>query len=191
MLKTREQNCHHTTPKKDNFVSFFKCFEILSCTFALSLFIYSKYSVAMKSLLNPFFASVHKENITFICNIFFIKFIFVNFEVFSRENTKIYRKKNAFVTLKDHKYNFLQNTPCRLINPAKTEISKISKQYLDQINNAIRQTSRYNQWTNTTAVISWFKNMFTKNNNCKFMKFDIENFYSSISEDSQKALESF
>ena len=96
---------------------------------------------------------------------------------------KFTEKKNAFVTLKDHKDNFLRNTPCRLFNPAKTEIGKISKQYLDQINNAIRQTSRCNQWTNTAAVISWFKNMFTKNNNCKFMKFDIENFQPSISED--------
>ena len=84
-----------------------------------------------------------------------------------------FMEKNAFITLKDHKDNFPQNTPCRLINPAKTEIGKISKQYLDQINNAIRQTSRYNQWTNTAAVISWFKNMFTKNN-CKFMKLDVK-----------------
>ena len=76
---------------------------------------------------------------------------------------KFTEKKNAFLTLKDHKDNFLRNTPCRLFNPAKTEIGKISKQYLDQINNAIRQTSRCNQWTNTAAVISWFENMFIKN----------------------------
>ena len=48
-------------------------------------------------------------------------------------------KRNAFVTLKDHKDNFLRNTPCRLINPAKREIGKISKQYLDNINYSIRQ----------------------------------------------------
>ena len=71
-------------------------------------------------------------------------------------------EKNAFVTLKDHKDSFLRNTQCRLINPAKTETGKISKQYLDQINSAIRQTSRCNQRTNTAAVISWFKNMFAK-----------------------------
>ena len=43
-------------------------------------------------------------------------------------------KCNAFVTLKDHKDNIHRNTPCRLINPAKGEIGKISKQYLDKIN---------------------------------------------------------
>ena len=57
------------------------------------------------------------------------------------ERIQKFTEKNTFVTLKDHKDNFLRNTPCRLINPAKTEISKISKQYLDQINNAIRQTN--------------------------------------------------
>ena len=38
-----------------------------------------------------------------------------------------FTEKNAFVTLKDHKDNFLQNIPCRLINPAKTEIGKITQ----------------------------------------------------------------
>ena len=50
-------------------------------------------------------------------------------------------KRTAFVTLKDHKDNFHRNTPCRLINPAKSEIGKISKQYLDNINYSIRQKS--------------------------------------------------
>ena len=50
-----------------------------------------------------------------------------------------FSKRNAFVTLKDHKENFHLNTPCRLINPAKSEIGKISKQYLDNINYSIRQ----------------------------------------------------
>ena len=48
-------------------------------------------------------------------------------------------KRNAFVTLKDHKSNFHCNTPCRLINPAKSEIGKISKEYLNDINYTIRQ----------------------------------------------------
>ena len=47
------------------------------------------------------------------------------------ERIQKFTEKNAFVTLRDHKDNFLRNTPCRLINPAKTEIGKISKQYLD------------------------------------------------------------
>lgn len=44
-------------------------------------------------------------------------------------------KREAFLTLKDHKPNFANNPTCRLINPAKSEIGKISKQILDRINN--------------------------------------------------------
>ena len=33
----------------------------------------------------------------------------------------------AYITLKDHKQNFPAKPPCRLINPTKNEIGKISK----------------------------------------------------------------
>ena len=36
-------------------------------------------------------------------------------------------KTLAFVTLKDHKNNFQSSLPCRLINPSKSELGKISK----------------------------------------------------------------
>ena len=36
-------------------------------------------------------------------------------------------KTLAYITLKDHKENFHASTPCRLINPCKSEIGKISK----------------------------------------------------------------
>ena len=39
--------------------------------------------------------------------------------------------KGAFITLKDHKGNFLNKHTCRLINPSKPEISK---QLLEEIN---------------------------------------------------------
>ena len=45
---------------------------------------------------------------------------------------------------------------------------------------------RLNQWTNTASVISWFKNSTSNKKNCKFLKFDIENFYPSISENLQE-----
>ena len=38
----------------------------------------------------------------------------------------------AYVTLKDHKPNFNNNPSCRLINPSKIEIGKISKQILSK-----------------------------------------------------------
>ena len=36
-------------------------------------------------------------------------------------------KRESFITLKDHKDNFENNLPCRLINPAKSQIGRISK----------------------------------------------------------------
>ena len=39
----------------------------------------------------------------------------------------IMSKPNAFVTLKDHKENFPAKMKCRLINPAKSNLGKVSK----------------------------------------------------------------
>ena len=90
--------------------------------------------------------------------------------------------KNAFVTIKDHKENFPNNLKCRLINPAKSPIGIVSKQILKKINNIIRSQSNFNQWRNTYSVISWFRSIPSKSE-CKFLKFDIIDFYPSISED--------
>ena len=46
-------------------------------------------------------------------------------------------KSNAFVSLKDHKPNFSSNPKCRLINPAKSGIGKISKYFLEQPNSKV------------------------------------------------------
>ena len=90
-------------------------------------------------------------------------------------------KKNAFITLKDHKDNFSHNVKCRLINPAKSSISIVSKVILDNINNSIRESQKSLQWRNTSAVITWFNSIEHKSK-CKFIKFDVVNFYPSISE---------
>ena len=52
--------------------------------------------------------------------------------------------KEAFITLKDHKPNFANKPTCRLINPTKSEIGKISKDILDRINNKIKRTTNFN-----------------------------------------------
>ena len=93
-----------------------------------------------------------------------------------------YANSKAFVTLKDHKENFQSNTKCRLINPAKSEMGLVSKQILEKINSQIRCSTNLNQWRNTAAVIDWFKNIPDKSNS-KFIKFDIVDFYPSISEE--------
>ena len=87
----------------------------------------------------------------------------------------------SFITLKDHKENFNNNPKTRLINPAKNEIGRISKNILDDINQQLRNKLKTNQWKNTQSVVDWFKNLKNKKK-LTFVVFDIENFYPSISE---------
>ena len=88
-------------------------------------------------------------------------------------------KTEAFITLKDHKENFQNKRPCRLIVPSKSELGHISKIYLDKINKTIREKLQLNQWKNTTDVIEWFKKIEQKPN-CTFIQLDIKEFYPSI-----------
>ena len=62
-------------------------------------------------------------------------------------------KNECFITLKDHKPNFKNNPKVRLINPAKNEIGRISKNILDKINHQLRDSLRINQWKDTSGVI--------------------------------------
>ena len=89
--------------------------------------------------------------------------------------------KNAYITLKDHKENFESRPKCRLINPSKSEIGKISKKILEKINLEIRSKTKLIQWTDSQQVIEWFKNLDNKQNS-EFIKFDVESFYPSITE---------
>ena len=93
-----------------------------------------------------------------------------------------FAKREAFVTVKEHKDNFVSYPKCRLINPAKSEIGKISKHHLDTINTTIHKKIKLNQWHSTSSVIAWFSNI-PKKNECKFLKFDIVNFYASITQE--------
>ena len=86
---------------------------------------------------------------------------------------------NCFITLKDHRDNFQSNPSTRLLNPAKNEIGRISKEILDKINVNVRRTLNLNQWKNTSDVIAWFKNIKDKSL-CKFVIFDIKDFYPCI-----------
>ena len=89
-------------------------------------------------------------------------------------------KNNCFITLKDHKENFQNNPKVRLINPAKNEIGRISKNILDKINKELITLMNINQWKDTSEVIEWFKNIPEKNKH-NFIVFDIKDFYPSIS----------
>ena len=91
-------------------------------------------------------------------------------------------QKEATITIKDHKENFRNNTTCRLINPTKSELGKISKQKLAKIVSEVKAKTKVNQWKNTNSVLSWFNNLPNKAKT-KFIMFDIEAFYPSISEE--------
>ncbi len=88
----------------------------------------------------------------------------------------------AFITLKDHKDNFESKPKYRLINPAKSELGKVSKVILDSINQKIRSTTNVNQWINSQSVINWFKEIEHKSH-YNFVSFDVVDFYPSITED--------
>ena len=64
--------------------------------------------------------------------------------------------REAFITLKDHKPNFHNNPTCRLINPTKTELGKVSKQILQKIIHSTIAATNANLWRKTTEVVSWF-----------------------------------
>ena len=58
-------------------------------------------------------------------------------------------RKPAYITLKDHKENFNINPKCRLTNPAKSELRKVAKIIVQNINKTVREKLHCNQWRNT------------------------------------------
>ena len=84
--------------------------------------------------------------------------------------------RQRFISLKDHKANFQNNQPCRLLNPTKCELGKVSKKILEKIINIVREKTKFNQWKNTKSLIDWFENL-TDKKKLKFIQFDICEFY--------------
>ena len=81
-------------------------------------------------------------------------------------------KREAFLTLEDHKPNFMNNLTFRLLNPTKQELSKVSKQKLEKIVKVVKEKSKLQLWKNTSSVITWFKNLPNKQQ-LKFIQFDL------------------
>ena len=77
------------------------------------------------------------------------------------------KKREVFISLKDHKENCENNPKCQLINPAKSESGKLSKVILYKINSNLRQKLNSNHWRNTQQVISWFANINDKDTHCQ------------------------
>ena len=57
----------------------------------------------------------------------------------------------------------------------------VSKAILEKVVAAVSEASQLNQWRNTSYVIDWFKSIEHKSHS-RFVKFDICDFYPSISE---------
>jgi len=103
------------------------------------------------------------------------------------ERMDVLAKADAFVTLKDHKPNFNDTLPCRLLNPAKPELGVVSKTILERMTGQLRKHVKL--WKNTASVIEWFEGLENKDQ-CSFVVFDIVEFYPSITQDLlRKALE--
>ena len=71
---------------------------------------------------------------------------------------------------------------CRLINPSKSDIGRISKQVIDKTNLKLISDTKVNQWKNSTSAFEWFNNIPNKDQHT-FLVFDIESLYPSMSED--------
>ena len=91
------------------------------------------------------------------------------------------QNNKLFITPKDHKDNLANHPTCRLINPAKSELGKVIKQILDNINSKIKKITKLNQRKNTSDVINWFTNIPDMQKH-SFASFDIDSFDSSITE---------
>ena len=93
---------------------------------------------------------------------------------------EIISRNNAFITLKDHKPNFHTDTKCRLINPAKSEMGKVSSNMLKEINEPVRLETGLKQWRSTQEALSWFQEIEDKDS-YEFTQLDIvdlpKNFY--------------
>ena len=89
------------------------------------------------------------------------------------------QESQCYITVKDHKEDFPHKISCRLLNPSKSDIGKISKMIIDKINKLLVVSTQVNQWKNTHSVIDWYINIRSKRN-ATFVVFDIESFYPSI-----------
>ena len=94
-----------------------------------------------------------------------------------------FSQAQAVITYKDHKKD--PGVKCRLLNGAKSQVGKISQKILQDFNATIRNKTGLQQWRKTADVINWFINIEDKRS-YRFIKFDICEFYVSISEEALK-----
>ena len=91
----------------------------------------------------------------------------------------MYGKKTSLDNNKRPQENFNINPKYRLIDPAKSELWKVAKIIVENIDKTVREKLHCNQWRNILNVINWFQDIPNKGN-CIFIQFDMEQFYPSI-----------
>ena len=91
------------------------------------------------------------------------------------------QKFSIYNTRRSQKKKFRTSTPCRLLNPCKSELGKISKLILEKANKYLADLLSLNQWKNSDMVINWFSSIKNKSQ-CVFIQLDIMEFYPSITE---------
>ena len=97
------------------------------------------------------------------------------------ERVEVLAQKDAYITIKDHKDKFPEEIKCRLINPCKTNIGRITKQILERINNDIITKLDLDQLKNTSAAINWFDNI--RNKKDKYLiQIDLVDYYPSVTD---------
>ena len=93
---------------------------------------------------------------------------------------EVYTASESYFLVKDHKENFPSVLSVRLINPCKTDLGKVSKRILQDLNTDLNLKIKQNQWRSTQSVLDWFEGIMHKKSKT-FIKFDIVSFYPSIS----------
>ena len=81
----------------------------------------------------------------------------------------------ALLTLKDQKLEFQQTPLCRLISPAKSKLSKVSKLIIEKINKTLILEIHFNQGKNTDSVLKWFIDISNKKD-YSFIQLGIKEF---------------
>ena len=74
------------------------------------------------------------------------------------------QESETYITIKDHKNEFLNKISCFLINSSRSSIGKkIIKAILDTINKNVVRSTKINQWKNTFNVLDWYANKNEEN----------------------------
>ena len=89
-------------------------------------------------------------------------------------------ERSAFISIKDHKENFPNNIQCRLINPARNNLGKITQNIIRTAVTSIKERSSLNLWMGTSEVLQWYE--ANKQKGVSFIQYDIEAYYLSIKE---------